>query len=138
PTLHWMVRYIETIRQVLERHCASVEKCIGDAVVAVFGLPRVHEDDALRAVRAASDIQVALRALNRELELEHGVELVNRTGVNTGEVVAGELSTRQRLVSGDTMNVAARLQQVAAPGSTVIGESTYRLVKGTVTREAFA
>ena len=133
-----MVRYFETMRRVLERHGGSVEKFIGDAVVAVFGLPRVHEDDALRAVRAAADIQAALGALNRELERDHGVELENRTGVNTGEVVAGDLSTRQRLVSGDAMNVAARLQQVAAPGSTVIGESTYRLVRHAVTAEPLA
>src|SRR4051812_37351772 len=85
------------------------EKFIGDAVMAVFGLPRVHEDDALRAVRAAADMQGALRALNStELENFWGVTLTNRIGVNTGEVVAGDPAAGQRLVTGDAVNVAAR------------------------------
>src|SRR5947208_647381 len=81
-----------------EHHGGRVEKYIGDAIMAVFGLPRLHEDDALRAVRAALAMQDALRALNTELEERWGVRLENRTGVNTGEVIAGDATSGQRLV----------------------------------------
>ena len=83
--------------------------------MAVFGLPELHEDDALRAVRAAADMRHALDELNDELERHWGVRLTVRTGVNTGEVVAGDPSTGQRLVTGDAVNVAARLEQAAGP-----------------------
>jgi class 3 adenylate cyclase/tetratricopeptide (TPR) repeat protein len=127
-----MTRYFDEMKAVLEAHGGSIEKFIGDAVMAVFGLPRVHEDDALRAVRAAAETREALARLNDELERVYGVRLVNRTGVNTGEVVSGDASTGQRLVTGDTVNVAARLEQ-AAPGLEVlIGEPTYRLVRNSV------
>ncbi|TML64178.1 MAG: adenylate/guanylate cyclase domain-containing protein, partial [Actinobacteria bacterium] len=107
------------MRRVLEDHGGRVEKYIGDAVMAVFGLPRLHEDDALRAVRAAHGMKLALETLNDELERVFGVRLVNRTGVNTGEVVAGDPSAGQRLVVGDAVNVAARLEQ-AAPATEVL------------------
>jgi len=124
-----MNRYFAEMRGVLERHGGVVEKYIGDAIMAVFGLPRVHEDDALRAVRAAADMQQALGTLNQEIEAQWGVRLTNRIGVNTGEVVAGDPSAGQRLATGDVINVAARLEQ-AAPGMQVlIGEPTYRLVR---------
>src|SRR6478672_10215653 len=103
----------EALRGELERHGGVVEKFIGDALMAVFGLPRLHEDDALRAVRAAAGMQAALEALNDELQLVYGVQLANRTGVNTGEAVAGDPSSGQRLVTGDAVNVAARLEQAA-------------------------
>jgi class 3 adenylate cyclase len=125
-------RYFEVMRSVLEEHGGLIEKYIGDAIMAVFGLPRVHEDDALRAVSATVGMKQALERLNDELQLRWGVRLVNRTGVNTGEVVAGDISTAQRLVSGDTVNVAARLEQAAPPLETLIGESTYRLVRQAV------
>ncbi len=110
-----MSRYFDEMRRVLERHGGTVEKFIGDAVMAVFGLPKLHEDDALRAVRAAADMKDALARLNGELERRYGVRLANRTGVNTGEVVAGDPFAGQRLVTGDAVNVAARLEQAAAP-----------------------
>ena len=100
--------------------------------MAVFGLPRLHEDDALRAVRAASGMQAALEALNDELQRVYGVQLANRTGVNTGEVVAGDPSTGQRLVTGDAVNVAARLEQAAGEREVLLGELTYRLVRDDV------
>ncbi|HEX8967030.1 MAG TPA: adenylate/guanylate cyclase domain-containing protein, partial [Chloroflexota bacterium] len=125
-------RYFEVMRTVIEEHGGLVEKYIGDAIMAVFGLPRVHEDDALRAVSAALGMQRALATLNDELQRRWGVRLVNRTGVNTGEVVAGDPSSGQRLVSGDTVNVAARLEQAAPALETLIGESTYRLVRHVV------
>src|SRR5690348_12295143 len=120
--------YFSAMRQVLEDHGGRVEKYIGDAVMAVFGLPRLHEDDALRAVRAAHGMKRALEALNDELERRFGVRLANRTGVNTGEVVAGDPSTGQRLVVGDAVNVAARLEQAAPAMEVLLGDLTYRLV----------
>jgi predicted ATPase/class 3 adenylate cyclase len=125
-------RYFEVMRSVVEDHGGTIEKYIGDAIMAVFGLPRVHEDDARRAVRAAIGMKQALGVLNEELDQRWGVRLVNRTGVNTGEVVAGDPTTGQRLVSGDAVNVAARLEQAAPPLETLIGESTYRLVRQAV------
>ena len=131
-----MSRYFDEMRAVLEHHGGTVEKYIGDAIMAVFGLPRIHEDDALRAVRAAHAMQQALAALNNELEQRWGVRLANRTGVNTGEVVAGDPTTGQRLVTGDTVNVAARLEQAAPALEVLIGEPTYRLVREAVEVEA--
>ena len=84
--------------------------------MAVFGIPTTHEDDALRAVRAAADMRTALGVLNKELERDHGATLACRIGVNTGEVVAGDATARQSLVVGDAVNVAARLEQAAPPG----------------------
>ncbi|MCZ7587951.1 MAG: AAA family ATPase [Gaiella sp.] len=124
-----MTRYFDAMRGELERHGGVIEKFIGDAVMAVFGLPRLHEDDALRAVRAAAGMQVALEALNAELQHLYGVQLANRTGVNTGEVVAGDPTSGQRLVTGDAVNVAARLEQAAGEREVLLGELTYRLVR---------
>ena len=127
-----MTRYFDAMRGELERHGGVIEKFIGDAVMAVFGLPRLHEDDALRAVRAASGMQAALEALNDDLQRVYGVQLANRTGVNTGEVVAGDPSSGQRLVTGDAVNVAARLEQAAGEREVLLGELTYRLVRDEV------
>src|SRR6201997_263051 len=113
---HVIQRYFDEARAALELHGGTVEKFIGDAVMAVFGIPQLHEDDALRAVRAAVEMRERLAALNEELEREHGVRLSIRTGVNTGEVVAGDASAGQKLVTGDAVNVAARLEQAAQPG----------------------
>ncbi|TMM33197.1 MAG: guanylate cyclase [Actinobacteria bacterium] len=124
-----MSRYFDEMRAVLEHHGGMVEKYIGDAIMAVFGLPRLHEDDALRAVRAAASMQDTLATLNVELKERWGVALTNRTGVNTGEIVAGDPSLGQRLVTGDAVNVAARLEQAAPANEILIGDSTYRLVR---------
>ena len=128
--------YFEAMTGVLRRHGGTVEKFIGDAIMAVFGLPRVHEDDALRAVRAAAETRAVLAALNDDLEARFGVRLTNRTGVNTGEVVAGDPIAGQRLVTGDTVNVAARLEQAAPPNDVLIGSLTYSLVRDAVSVEA--
>src|SRR6266704_6816199 len=82
-------RYFAEMRTVIERHGGTVEKFIGDAVMAVFGVPQVHEDDALRAVRAAEELRGALEHLNEELQREYGTKLAVRIGLNTGEVVTG-------------------------------------------------
>ncbi len=108
--------YYEEMRAILERHGGRVEKFIGDAVMAVFGVPVSHEDDGLRAVRAAWEMRSAVTALG----------LQARIGVNTGEVVTGEGDT---LVTGDAVNVAARLEQAAEAGEVLIGERTRQLVR---------
>jgi class 3 adenylate cyclase/tetratricopeptide (TPR) repeat protein len=127
-----MARYFETARGALQRHGGTVEKFIGDAVMAVFGIPQVHEDDALRAVRAACELREVLAGLNADLERDFRVRIEVRTGVNTGEVVTG---TAERLATGDAVNVAARLEEAAAPGEILIGEATQRLVRDAVIAE---
>jgi len=130
-----MFSYFHEMRGAIERHGGTVEKFIGDAVVAVFGVPLAHEDDALRAVRAAWEMQQRVGRLNEELEGRFGSRIALRIGVNTGEVVAGDASSRQALVTGDAVNVAARLEQAAAPGEILIGEPTYRLVRDAVSAD---
>jgi class 3 adenylate cyclase len=110
-----LARYFERMKAIVESHGGTVEKFIGDAVMAVFGIPAAHEDDALRACRAADEMRDALQELG----------IVGRIGVNTGEVVTG---TSERLATGDAVNVAARLEQAAPPGELLIGEATHALV----------
>jgi class 3 adenylate cyclase/tetratricopeptide (TPR) repeat protein len=117
-----LARYFERMKGIVEGHGGSVEKFIGDAVMAVFGVPVVHEDDALRACRAAVEMRDAFPDLG----------IRGRIGVNTGEVVTG---TEERLVTGDAVNVAARFEQAAAPDEVLIGEATYSLVHDTVGAE---
>jgi predicted ATPase/class 3 adenylate cyclase len=133
-----MARWFEAMRTVLERHGGTVQKFIGDAVMAVFGIPALHEDDALRAVRAAAELRSGLEGLNRDLLRDWGVTLEMRTGVNTGEVVAGDPDVGDALVLGDAVNVAARLEQAAAPGEVLLGEPTWRLVRDAVRVEPVA
>ena len=114
-----LVRYFDRIKVIVERYDGTLEKFIGDAVMAVFGVPVAHEDDALRAVRAAAEILEALPELGLQV----------RIGVNTGEVVTG---TEERLATGDAVNVAARLEKAAAPGTALLGAETARLLRGTV------
>jgi len=104
-----LARYFSELRTIIERHGGRVEKFIGDAVVAFFGIPRLHEDDALRAVRAAAEIRDRLPALAQEV----GLALQFRTSVNTGALVSADDGTP---VVGDAVNVAARLEQTASPG----------------------
>jgi class 3 adenylate cyclase/tetratricopeptide (TPR) repeat protein len=117
-----MARYHAELRTILERHGGTVEKFVGDAAMAVFGIPDAHEDDALRAVRAAHEIQAAVASLGLDV----------RIGVNTGEVVAGQGET---LVTGDAVNIAARLEQAASPGEILLGEGTHALVRNAVQDE---
>jgi class 3 adenylate cyclase/tetratricopeptide (TPR) repeat protein len=114
-----LARYFEHMKAIVERHGGSVEKFIGDAIMAVFGVPVVHEDDALRALRAAHEMRRAFPGL--------GIE--GRIGVMTGEVVTG---TAERLATGDAVNVAARLEQAARPGQVLLGAETYALVRDAV------
>jgi class 3 adenylate cyclase/tetratricopeptide (TPR) repeat protein len=114
-----LARYFERMKTIVERHGGSVEKFIGDAVMAVFGVPVLHEDDALRAVRAAMEMRDAIPELG----------LQGRIGVMTGEVVTG---TAERLATGDAVNVAARLEAAADPGEVLIGQPTLALVRDAV------
>jgi class 3 adenylate cyclase len=127
-----MTRYFDVMREVIEFHGGSVEKFIGDAVMAVFGVPVVHEDDALRACRAALEIHRRLEVLDSEVRAERGASVEWRMGINTGEVVAGDPGTGQRIVTGDAVNVAARLEAAAEPGQILLGAETYELVRGGV------
>jgi class 3 adenylate cyclase/tetratricopeptide (TPR) repeat protein len=130
-----MERYFEEMRAVLEHHGGTVEKFIGDAVMAAFGIPAAHEDDALRAVRAAFEMQARLANLNEDLRRERGVTLAVRTGINTGEVVTGDPTAGHFYASGDAVNVAARLEQAAEPGEILLGEQTYQLARNAVSVE---
>ncbi|CAN5668805.1 AAA family ATPase [soil metagenome] len=133
-----MGRYFGAMRPIIERHGGTVEKFIGDAIMAVFGIPILHEDDALRAVRAAHEMRGQLELLNLELEQETGLRIENRTGVNTGQVVAGDPSAGQTLVTGDAVNTAARLEQAAGPTEILFGSLTYKLVRDAVQVERLA
>ena len=125
-------RYFDEARVAIERHGGTVEKFIGDAVMSVFGIPQLHEDDALRAVRAAAELRDAVTALGDELEGELGMRMEARIGVATGEVVAGDPSSGQAFVTGDVVNVAARLEQAAGPGEVLIADRTHELVSEAV------
>jgi class 3 adenylate cyclase/tetratricopeptide (TPR) repeat protein len=130
-----LARYFEMVRGVVERHGGSVEKFIGDAVMAVFGVPVVHEDDAMRAIRAAAELREAMGPLSEEIAREYGTTLAMRMGVNTGQVVTG---TEERLATGDAVNVAARLEQNAHAGEILLGEATLAHVRDAVVVEPLA
>jgi class 3 adenylate cyclase/tetratricopeptide (TPR) repeat protein len=130
---HVMSRYFDEMQAVICHHGGTIEKFIGDEVMAVFGVPLVHEDDALRAVRAAAEMRERLEELNAELEEGWGVRLQARTGVNTGQVVAGDPTSGSGFVTGDTVVLAKRLEQAAGPGEILIGKATYPLVRDAVT-----
>ena len=125
--------YFAAMRTAIERHGGVVEKFIGDAVMAVFGYGTIHEDDAMRAVRAAQAMGDALTELNRSLRPRMKVEIRMRIGINTGEVVAGAAEPDQSMVTGDTVNAAARLQQAAPVGGVLLGMDTWRMVRRAVT-----
>ena len=121
-------RYFETVSAALARHGGTVEKYAGDSVMAAFGIPISHEDDAFRAARAALDIKTGIAALNEELVQQHGVGLEVRIGIETGEVVATPTDARQRLVTGEAVGIASKLEASAAADEIVVGEVTARLI----------
>lgn len=130
------LRYFEAMSAQIVARGGTPEKFIGDAVMAVFGVPVVREDDARRALAAALGMRRALDALNEELYASLGIRLTTRVGVNTGQVVAGSDTTaRQALVSGEVVNIAARLEQNAGPGEILIGPQTLLAAGPTVTAE---
>ena len=127
-----MGRYFDVARTAVERHGGTVEKFVGDAVLAVFGVPDVREDDALRAVRAADELNAAITVLSDELPAEPRCPLAIRTGVNTGSVVAGTARAGGSFATGDAVNTAARLEQAARPGEILLGAATWHLVRDAV------
>ncbi|NEA18587.1 adenylate/guanylate cyclase domain-containing protein, partial [Streptomyces halstedii] len=130
------LRYFEAMSERIVAEGGTPEKFIGDAVMAVFGVPVVREDDARRALAAALGMREALARLNEELHATLGIRLTTRVGVNTGQVVAGgDATARQALVSGETVNIAARLEQNAGAGEILIGPDTLRAAGPTVTAE---
>ncbi|MCR6033354.1 AAA family ATPase [Nocardioides sp. zg-579] len=130
-----MGRYFDVARAAVERHGGSVEKFVGDAVLAVFGVPELHEDDALRAVRAARDLVVDLGALSAELHDRLGVRFAVRCGINTGTVVVGAARAGGSFATGDAVNTAARLEQAARAGEVLLGAPTYELVRDAIDAE---
>ncbi len=128
-------RFSGIARTTLERHGGEIEKFIGDAVVAFFGLTEVHEDDALRAVRAAIELRDAAAALSDELVQSSGIEFAISIGVNSGDVFVGGGEGREVFATGDSVNVAARLEQGAEAWEILLGDRTYRLVEANVRAE---
>jgi class 3 adenylate cyclase/tetratricopeptide (TPR) repeat protein len=125
-------RIFGEIAQVVVRYDGSIEKFIGDAVVAFFGVPKAHEDDPVRALRAAREIHEIVDAMSHQFESKLGKPLSMHTGINTGLVVTGEVTMEKGLlgVTGDTVNVASRLSGLAKPGEILVGEDTYRQAEG--------
>ena len=121
--------YFDTVSRVVVKHGGRVEKFIGDAVSSVFGIPLVHEDDALRAARAALEIGDELEKLNAEFRARWDIEVEIRTSLNTGEVVAGAMGSKEGFVTGEPVQVAIRLQRQAAPGEIIVGETTRLLIR---------
>ena len=125
-----LARYFGELSAVIRRHGGVVDKYIGDAIMAVFGVPVLHEDDALRAVRAAVEMRDILVFLNKEFEAGWGVQLASRIGVNTGEVIADAQGDTP--IVGEAINAAKRLEEAAAAGEILIGAETHKLVRDAV------
>jgi class 3 adenylate cyclase/tetratricopeptide (TPR) repeat protein len=130
-----MDRFAETARRVLGGHGGTPGKRHGDSVMAAFGIPVAHDDDALRAVRAGLELQKALEPLAEELDREHGVKLQVRVGINTGRVLVHEADSLEERITGPAVNVARRLEEAGDPGGVLIGEETYQLVRDAVRTE---
>ena len=130
-----MSDYFRAMESVVTRHGGIVEKFIGDAVMAVFGVPVLHEDDALRAVRAAGEMRASLAMLNEEYERTWGISLQGRIGINSGEVMAGDHLQGHLIVTGRAVNVAKRLEEAAGADAILISEPTHRLVRDAVVVE---
>ena len=130
-----LIRCRDTMQTVCEKYGGAVHDSIGDGVVAVFGTPIAHEDDALRAVLAAVELRTRLVELSAELEPVFGVELAARTGLNTGEVLTPGRDSNETLVLGTAGRVATRLEQAAAPGDILLGEATRSIVGDAVLTE---
>jgi class 3 adenylate cyclase len=123
--------FADAMREEIEAEGGTLEKFIGDAVMAAFGVPVAHEDDAARALRAALRMRTRLERLNGELDQRHGLRLAMRVGINTGEVLAAsDARPEMGMVTGDAVNAAARLEQNAQPGQILVSERTARSTRG--------
>ncbi len=126
-----MSAWFGAVRSVIEAQGGTVEKYIGDAVMAVFGVPVAHEDDPSRALRAALAVRDRLVELNDELAESHAIRIEVRTGINTGEAVTTfNPAPGEGMVTGVAVNAAARLEQLAEPGQTLVAERTVRAAPG--------
>jgi class 3 adenylate cyclase len=127
-----MSRVFGEIAQVVTKYEGFLEKFIGDAVVAFFGIPKTHEDDPIRAIQAAKEIHCKIEAMSSQFERRIGKHLGMHTGINTGLVVTGEVDLERGIhgVVGDTINLASRLSELAKAGEIYIGQDTYRRAKG--------
>lgn len=133
---HILDRYFSMCAESIADHEGVVEKYIGDAVMAVFGVPSSHEDDALRAVRAAVAIHTDLALLNASLTADHGVRLELRTGVSSGQCLTLFMPDGEFRVIGDAVNTASRLQTAAAPGEILVGGDVATMVTGRIPLDA--
>src|SRR4051794_18148688 len=124
-------RALRRLGQEVVRYGGTVDKYIGDNVMAVFGAPVAHEDDPERAVRAGLAMQAAMEEINKDIEAATGSSFSLRVGINSGEVLAGQVGDGYTVI-GDAVNVASRLQSAARPGSVTVGETTHRLTRGPV------
>ena len=130
--------YQQTCAEVIQRFEGHIAQYLGDGLLVYFGYPQAHEDDAQRAVRTGLDMVQAMATLNRRLAQEQGVRLAVRVGIHTGLVVVGEVgggSRQEQLALGETPNLAARLQGLAAPDTVVVSAATLRLVRGYFTAQ---
>jgi class 3 adenylate cyclase/tetratricopeptide (TPR) repeat protein len=132
-----MSRIFGEVAQVVTKYEGFIEKFIGDAVMAIYGVPKAHEDDPLRAIRAAREIHGLIEALSPKLEQRIGRPLTMHTGINTGLVVTGavDLEKGTHGVAGDTVNIASRLMNYAKAGEILVGLDTYRQAEGHFTFE---
>jgi predicted ATPase/class 3 adenylate cyclase len=131
-----LARYFGEMSSIIQQHSGNVERYIGDEIMAVFGEPKRHEDDALRAVRAAVEMRDTLAKLNHEFEAGWSVQLAHRIGLNTGEVITGDSRQGHRFLTGEAVRVAKRLEEAALPNEILIGEATHRLVRHAVVIES--
>jgi class 3 adenylate cyclase/tetratricopeptide (TPR) repeat protein len=127
-------RALQRLGQEVVRYGGTIDKYIGDNVMAVFGAPVAHEDDPERAVRAGLAMQAAMEEINNDIDLGPDVSFALRVGINSGDVLAGQVGDGYTVI-GDTVNVAARLQAAAEPGSVTVGEITHRLTRGAIEYE---
>jgi len=130
-----LARYGDNVRRILGGGGASVGKRHGDGFMAAFGFPELHEDDALRAVRAASELRAAIGEVSDELRRGRNFELEIRIGINTGRLLVSDAGTMEEDLTGDAINLAKRFEEAADAGEIVLGEETYRLVADGVVAE---
>jgi class 3 adenylate cyclase len=135
PMQRLLDRYGQAVRRALADRGASVGKRHGDGFMAAFGVPELHEDDALRAVRAAGELRVALDELSKEVRRQRGLEFHVRVGINTGNVLVRDAGTLEEELTGTPVNLAKRFEEAAGAGEILMGEETYRLVADAVKAE---
>ncbi|MFK3967938.1 ATP-binding protein [Ensifer adhaerens] len=131
-----LAHYFDEMTSIIQRYGGFVERYVGDEIMAVFGVPTLHEDDALRAVTAAVEMRDTLATLNQEFEADWGVQLAHRIGLNTGEVFTGIDRQGHRFLAGEALRVAKRLQEAATVNEILIGEATHKLVRQAVMVES--